>query len=113
MKEMKGRQAETSGRSGFRVLGELELRKRRLHWSCRDNTGVGQRTHHLEHRQLDQDLFMKLREKRRVVVAVRSKDVPERPDLWGQEFEDEYTWPKRAACSVASKLPARELYGRP
>jgi ribonucleoside-diphosphate reductase alpha chain len=78
----------------------------------RDNTGDdARRSHHLNIANWVPDLFMKRVEANEAWSLFDPKDVPELPDLWGNEFENAFV--QAEARGLARKsVPARELYAR-
>jgi ribonucleoside-diphosphate reductase alpha chain len=78
----------------------------------RDNTGDdARRTHNINIANWVPDLFM-----RRVAEGgdwslFDPKDVPELPDLWGEEFDRAYELAEAAGLAVRT-VPARDLYAR-
>ena len=78
----------------------------------RDNTGDdGRRTHHINIANWIPDLFMQRVEQNEIWSLFDPKDVPELPDLFGDDFATAYT--QAEAMGLAKKaLPARDLYAR-
>ncbi len=78
----------------------------------RDNTGdESRRTHNLNIANWIPDLFMRRVEAGEQWSLFDPKDVPELPDLFGQDFEQAYS--KAEESGVAKKtMAARELYAR-
>jgi len=78
----------------------------------RDNTGdEGRRTHHLNVANWIPDLFMRRVEADRHWSLFDPKDVPELPDLYGEEFDEAYE--QAEARGLARKtVRARDLYAR-
>lgn len=78
----------------------------------RDNTGEdARRTHNLNLANWIPDLFMQRVESDGVWSLFDPKDVPDLPDLWGDDFERAYVAAESEGLSVR-QLPARELYAR-
>ncbi len=78
----------------------------------RDNTGdEARRTHNLNFANWVSDLFMKRVESGEDWSLFDPKDVPEFPDLYGEEFEKRYL-EAEAAGLAKKKVSARDLYGR-
>ncbi|HTB88875.1 MAG TPA: ribonucleoside-diphosphate reductase subunit alpha [Steroidobacteraceae bacterium] len=78
----------------------------------RENTGDdARRAHHLNLANWVPDLFMKRVEANENWSLFDPKDVPELPDVYGDDFEHAYT--QAEARGLARKsLPARDLYAR-
>ncbi|HMA11590.1 MAG TPA: ribonucleoside-diphosphate reductase subunit alpha, partial [Steroidobacteraceae bacterium] len=78
----------------------------------RDNTGdEGRRTHHINIANWIPDLFMRRVEEDAAWSLFDPKDVPDLPDLYGEDFESAYV--QAEATGLAKKqLPARDLYAR-
>ncbi|MFF2651278.1 ribonucleoside-diphosphate reductase subunit alpha [Streptomyces sp. NPDC058045] len=78
----------------------------------RDNTGEdARRTHNLNLAHWIPDLFMRRVQDGADWSLFSPADVPELPDLWGEEFDRAYE--AAEAASLAQRtLPARDLYGR-
>lgn len=78
----------------------------------RDNTGdEARRTHNLNLANWISDLFMKRVESGQDWSLFDPKDVPELPDLYGEEFERAYELAE-ARGLFKKRVPARELYGK-
>ncbi len=78
----------------------------------RDNTGEdARRTHNLNLANWVPDLFMRRVEADESWSLIDPDQVPELPDLWGEEFDRAYL-AAEAAGHVVRRLPARELYAR-
>ncbi|HSA52195.1 MAG TPA: ribonucleoside-diphosphate reductase subunit alpha [Yinghuangia sp.] len=78
----------------------------------RDNTGEdARRTHNLNLANWIPDLFMRRVEEDAVWSLFDPDEVPELPDLWGEEFDRAYT-DAEAAGRFVRQLPARDLYAR-
>jgi ribonucleoside-diphosphate reductase alpha chain len=78
----------------------------------RDNTGEdARRTHDLNLANWIPDEFMRRVEADEPWSLIDPDEVPELPDLWGEEFDSAYR-AAEAAGRVVRQLPARELYGR-
>lgn len=78
----------------------------------RDNTGDdARRTHNLNLANWISDLFMTRVENGEAWSLFDPKDVPELPDLYGEEFERRFIDAEKAGLAKKT-LPARELYGR-
>jgi ribonucleoside-diphosphate reductase alpha chain len=78
----------------------------------RDNTGEdARRTHDLNLANWIPDEFMRRVEADEAWSLIDPDEVPELPDLWGEEFDAAYR-AAEAAGRVVRQVPARELYGR-
>jgi ribonucleoside-diphosphate reductase alpha chain len=78
----------------------------------RDNTGEdARRTHDLNLANWIPDEFMRRVEADEPWSLIDPDEVPELPDLWGEEFDRAYR-AAEAAGRVVRQVPARELYGR-
>jgi ribonucleoside-diphosphate reductase alpha chain len=78
----------------------------------RDNTGEdARRTHDLNLANWIPDEFMRRVEADEQWSLIDPDEVPELPDLWGEEFDRVYR-AAEAAGRYVRRLPARELYGR-
>ena len=78
----------------------------------RDNTGEdARRTHNLNLANWVPDLFMRRVEADEQWSLFDPHEVPELPDLWGEEFEQAYAAAERAGRFVR-QVGARELYGK-
>jgi ribonucleoside-diphosphate reductase alpha chain len=78
----------------------------------RDNTGEdARRTHNLNLANWIPDEFMRRVEADGVWSLFDPDEVPELPDLWGEEFDAAYR-AAEAAGRYVRQVPARELYGR-
>jgi len=78
----------------------------------RDNTGdPASRTHNLNLANWVCDLFMRRVEADAAWSLFDPKDVPELPDLYGEEFERAYVDAERRGLAKRT-VPARELYAR-
>ncbi|MEH1100502.1 ribonucleoside-diphosphate reductase subunit alpha [Micromonospora sp. CPCC 205561] len=78
----------------------------------RDNTGEdARRTHNLNLANWIPDEFMRRVESDGVWSLFDPDEVPELPDLWGEEFDAAYRAAEEQGRYVR-QLPARELYGR-
>ncbi len=78
----------------------------------RDNTGdEARRTHNLNLANWIPDLFMRRVEAGEGWSLFDPKDVPQLPDLWGEDFERAYD-AAEARGLARRQLPARDLYAR-
>jgi ribonucleoside-diphosphate reductase alpha chain len=78
----------------------------------RDNTGEdARRTHDLNLANWIPDEFMRRVEADQPWSLIDPDEVPELPDLWGEEFDAAYR-AAEAAGRIVRQVPARELYGR-
>ncbi|MFW3169267.1 ribonucleoside-diphosphate reductase subunit alpha [Geodermatophilus sp. CPCC 206100] len=78
----------------------------------RDNTGEdARRTHDLNLANWVPDEFMRRVEADEAWSLVDPDEVPELPDLWGEEFDRAYR-AAEAAGRFVRQVPARDLYGR-
>jgi ribonucleoside-diphosphate reductase alpha chain len=78
----------------------------------RDNTGEdARRAHDLNLANWIPDEFMRRVEADEPWSLIDPNEVPELPDLWGEEFDAAYR-AAEAAGRIVRQLPARELYGR-
>ena len=78
----------------------------------RDNTGEdARRTHDLNLANWIPDEFMRRVEADEPWSLIDPDEVPELPDLWGEEFDAVYR-SAEAAGRYVRQVPARELYGR-
>jgi ribonucleoside-diphosphate reductase alpha chain len=78
----------------------------------RDNTGEdARRTHDLNLANWIPDEFMRRVEADQQWSLIDPDEVPELPDLWGEEFDAVYR-AAEAAGRYVRQVPARELYGR-
>jgi ribonucleoside-diphosphate reductase alpha chain len=78
----------------------------------RDNTGEdARRTHNLNLANWIPDEFMRRVEADEMWSLIDPNEVPELPDLWGEEFDAAYR-AAEAAGRYVRQVPARELYAR-
>jgi len=78
----------------------------------RDNTGEdARRTHNLNLANWIPDEFMRRVEADEMWSLIDPDEVPELPDLWGEEFDAAYRAAEEQGRYVR-QVPARELYGR-
>lgn len=78
----------------------------------RNNTGdEARRTHNLNLSNWISDVFMERVEKGETWSLFDPKDVPEFPDLYGDDFRKAYLAAEAAGLAVRT-MPARDLYGR-
>ena len=78
----------------------------------KDNTGEdARRTHDLNLANWIPDEFMRRVEADEQWSLIDPDEVPELPDLWGEEFDNAYR-AAEAAGRYVRQVPARELYGR-
>jgi ribonucleoside-diphosphate reductase alpha chain len=78
----------------------------------RDNTGEdARRTHNLNLANWIPDEFMRRVEADEMWSLIDPDEVPELPDLWGEEFDAAYRAAEERGRYVR-QVPARELYGR-
>jgi ribonucleoside-diphosphate reductase alpha chain len=78
----------------------------------RDNTGEdARRAHDLNLANWIPDEFMRRVESDELWSLIDPDEVPELPDLWGEEFDAAYR-AAEAAGRFVRQLPARDLYGR-